>query len=80
MELFAASVGSSILNVFGIKTHLSVLLLFSFSALTGLRISPSLECFPSAEVEWFVAEDGDEKHGTVQEPGKADPQNGGGGG
>ena len=80
MELFAASVGSSILNVFGTKTHFCVLLLFSFSALAVLRISPSLECFPSAEEERFVAEDGDEKHGTLQEPGKVDPQNGGGGG
>lgn len=53
IELFAASLGSSILNVFGTTTELSSLFASecSFpSELFGLRSSPFLECLPSGEL------------------------------
>ena len=77
MELFAASLGSSILKVFGIQTHLSELftLTDSFCEFAGLRRFPSLECLPKvgelgAELwpQWLREEDGGERHCIFQEP------------
>jgi hypothetical protein len=83
IELFAASLGSSILKVFGTKTPVSDLVpsLEGSSKQGGLRMLPSLECFPSGKVGlelwvlWFRVADGEDAHGgTFQGLGTVQPQ------
>lgn len=84
IELFAASLGSSILSVLGINTLFPEWVLslsgFSFCEFMGLRMFPSLECFPRVgelgpelEAE-FLTEDCGDMHGIFQEADTAQPQ------
>lgn len=83
IELFAASLGSSILRVFGTNTVFSVSVEgCSFSVFDGvLRMLPSLECFPRVGEEgpelcgdWFREEGGEVINGTLHGGGTAQLQ------
>ena len=83
MELFAASPGSSILNVFGIQRDLSELPSFGGSSSSeelGLKVFSSLECFPNVGElgpELGPAAFGDAgwgSQGMFQAPGTLQPQ------
>ncbi|WVZ22054.1 hypothetical protein V8G54_000598 [Vigna mungo] len=70
MELFAASPGSSILRVLGIKKFCSELLRISFCLFDGVMMFPFLECFPKMGAETvLLTEDWDDIHDIFQEGG-----------